>query len=128
MTPPRRQNEDLKHVMAAWDCLVPGGTVVRMSQRQSRLVGGRFLAADDRAAVPSELPSADAIRTPPDALGVGAKNSPDDGLATHVGPENHRPITCDRRDPEVGDSSTARNVCPSRGYFDEAPAGVTHVQ
>jgi hypothetical protein len=28
MTPPRRQNEDLKHVMAAWDCLAPGGTLV----------------------------------------------------------------------------------------------------
>jgi len=25
MTPPRRRNEDLKHVMAAWDCLAPGG-------------------------------------------------------------------------------------------------------
>jgi hypothetical protein len=28
MTPPRSQNEDLKHVMAAWDCLAPGGTLV----------------------------------------------------------------------------------------------------
>jgi hypothetical protein len=28
MTPPRRQNEDLRHVMAAWDCLAPGGTLV----------------------------------------------------------------------------------------------------
>jgi len=27
MTPPRRQNEDLRHVMAAWDCLAPGGTL-----------------------------------------------------------------------------------------------------
>jgi hypothetical protein len=26
MTPPRRQ--DLRHVMAAWDCLAPGGTLV----------------------------------------------------------------------------------------------------
>ena len=25
MTPTRRQNEDLKHVRAAWDCLAPGG-------------------------------------------------------------------------------------------------------
>src|SRR5215469_11586360 len=28
MTPPRSQNEDLKLVMAAWDCLAPGGTLV----------------------------------------------------------------------------------------------------
>jgi hypothetical protein len=28
MTPPRQQNEDLRHVMAAWDCLTPGGTLV----------------------------------------------------------------------------------------------------
>jgi hypothetical protein len=28
MTPPRCQNEDVKHVMAAWDCLAPGGTLV----------------------------------------------------------------------------------------------------
>ena len=28
MTPPRRQNEDLKHAIAAWDCLAPGGTLV----------------------------------------------------------------------------------------------------
>jgi hypothetical protein len=28
MTPPRRLNEDLRHVMAAWDCLAPGGTLV----------------------------------------------------------------------------------------------------
>ena len=28
MTPPRRQNEDLKHVMAAWDCLARGGRLV----------------------------------------------------------------------------------------------------
>ena len=28
MTPPRHQNEDLRHVMAAWDCLAPGGTLV----------------------------------------------------------------------------------------------------
>jgi hypothetical protein len=28
MTPPRNQNEDLKHVMAAWDCLAPGATLV----------------------------------------------------------------------------------------------------
>jgi hypothetical protein len=28
MTPPRRQNEDVSHVMAAWDCLAPGGTLV----------------------------------------------------------------------------------------------------
>jgi len=28
MSPPRRQNEDLRHVMAAWDCLAPGGTLV----------------------------------------------------------------------------------------------------
>ena len=28
MTPPQRQNEDLRHVMAAWDCLAPGGTLV----------------------------------------------------------------------------------------------------
>jgi hypothetical protein len=27
MTPPRHQNEDLTHVMAAWDCLAPGGTL-----------------------------------------------------------------------------------------------------
>jgi hypothetical protein len=27
MTLLRRQDEDLKHVMAAWDCLVPGGTL-----------------------------------------------------------------------------------------------------
>jgi len=27
MTPPRRQNKDLRHVMAAWDCLAPGGTL-----------------------------------------------------------------------------------------------------
>jgi hypothetical protein len=24
----RRQNEDLRHVMTAWDCLTPGGTLV----------------------------------------------------------------------------------------------------
>ena len=28
MTPPRRQNEGLKYVMAARDCLAPGGTLV----------------------------------------------------------------------------------------------------
>jgi hypothetical protein len=28
MTPPRHQNEDVRHVMAAWDCLAPGGTLV----------------------------------------------------------------------------------------------------
>jgi hypothetical protein len=28
MTPPRRQNEVLRHVMSAWDCLAPGGTLV----------------------------------------------------------------------------------------------------
>ena len=28
MTPPRRQNEDVRHVMAAWDCLAPCGTLV----------------------------------------------------------------------------------------------------
>jgi hypothetical protein len=28
MTPPRRQNEDVRHLMAAWDCLAPGGTLV----------------------------------------------------------------------------------------------------
>jgi hypothetical protein len=28
MTPPRRQNDDLRHVMAAWDCLALGGTLV----------------------------------------------------------------------------------------------------
>jgi hypothetical protein len=27
-TPARRQNEDLRHVVAAWDCLAPGGTLV----------------------------------------------------------------------------------------------------
>jgi hypothetical protein len=31
MTPPRRRNGDLEHVMAAWDCLTPGGlqTILR---------------------------------------------------------------------------------------------------
>jgi hypothetical protein len=34
MTPPRRQNEDLKHLMAAWDCLSPdGGFAVASSAR-----------------------------------------------------------------------------------------------
>jgi hypothetical protein len=33
MTPPRRQNEDLRHVMAAWDCLAPGGTLVAVVSR-----------------------------------------------------------------------------------------------
>jgi hypothetical protein len=28
MTPPRCQNENLRHVMAAWDCLAPGGTLI----------------------------------------------------------------------------------------------------
>ena len=28
MTPPRRQNVDVRHVMAAWDCLARGGTLV----------------------------------------------------------------------------------------------------
>ena len=28
MAPPRRQNDDLRHVMAAWDCLAPAGTLV----------------------------------------------------------------------------------------------------
>ena len=28
MTPPRHQNEDLWHVMVAWDCVAPGGTLV----------------------------------------------------------------------------------------------------
>ena len=28
MTPARRQNEDLRHVMAALDCFAPGGTLV----------------------------------------------------------------------------------------------------
>ena len=28
MNPPRRQNEDLRYAMAAWDCLAPGGTLV----------------------------------------------------------------------------------------------------
>jgi hypothetical protein len=28
MTPPRRQNEDVTHVMAAWACLAPGGALV----------------------------------------------------------------------------------------------------
>jgi hypothetical protein len=28
MTPPRLQNEDFRHVPAAWDCLAPGCTLV----------------------------------------------------------------------------------------------------
>jgi hypothetical protein len=28
MTPPRRQNEDLRHVTTAWDCLAPRGILV----------------------------------------------------------------------------------------------------
>jgi hypothetical protein len=55
MTPPRHQNQDLRRVLAVWDCLAPGGTLVGRGSIQNSIRVAPLPWADRKAAM-SRLP------------------------------------------------------------------------